>query len=112
MRKLLFFSIIILFALFSSCDDAVESRIDFLFKETYCANPWASIVHPEWTREQLIGYYLTDQLEVVFSDLSITDDGVPELCNACSCLTGDNVRISAVDEFSEVLLENGFEIDE
>ena len=71
MRKLLFVSIIGLFALFSSCDDAVESKINFLFKETYCENPWDNIVGPEWTIEQLISYYLTNQLEVLFSDLSI-----------------------------------------
>ena len=112
MKKLLFVSMLGLFALFSSCDDEVESQIDFLFKETYCANPWDSIVSPEWTREQLISYYLTHQLEVVFSDLSITDDGLIEGCNACTCLTGDNIRISSEDEFSETLLENGFEIDE
>ena len=112
MKKLLFVSMLGLFALFSSCDYEVESQIDFLFKETYCANPWDSIVSPEWTREQLISYYLTDQLEVVFSDLSITDDGLIEGCNACTCLTGDNIRISSEDEFSETLLENGFEIDE
>jgi len=109
MKKLLFVSMLGLFASFSSCEDS--EQVDFLFKETQCANPWDSIVSPEWTREQVISYYLTDQLEVVFSDLSITDDGVPEACLACSCLTGDNIRISANDEFSEILLENGFEID-
>ena len=112
MKKLLFVSMLGLFALFSSCDDEVDSQIDFLFKETYCANPWDSIVSPEWTSEQLISYYLTDQLEVVFSDMSIIDDGLIEDCNACTCLTGDNIRISSEDEFSETLLENGFEIDE
>jgi|GEM_PF-1093964 len=113
MKRLLFVSMLGLFAAFSSCEDSepADSQIDFLFQETYCANPWDSIVSPEWTREQVISYYLTDQLEVVFSDLSITDDGVPEVCLACSCLTGYNIRISANDEFSEILLENGFEID-
>ena len=111
MRKLLFVSIIGLLAVFSSCDDGVESKNNFMFKETYCENPWDNIVGPEWTREQLISYYLTNQLEVVFSDISITDDGVPELCYACSCLTGDNVRISALENFSEILLEIGFEIE-
>ena len=102
-----------LFAIFSSCDDtdAMESQVDFMFKETYCANPWDSIVSPEWTREQLISSYLTDQLDVEFSDLLITSDGTPQDCLACSCLTGDIIRISSEDEFSEILLENGFEID-
>ena len=114
MKKLLFISMLGVFAVFSSCeeDEIVESQIDFLFQETYCANPWDMIVSPEWTREELISYYLTDMLDVEFSDLLITDDGVPELCLACSCLSGDNIRISADDEFSEILLENGFEIEE
>jgi len=114
MRKLLFISMFGMFAIFSSCDDTdvVASQIDFLFKETYCANPWDSLISPEWTREQLIDSYLTVQLNVEYSDLLITDDGVPEVCLACSCLTGDNIRISADDEFLEILLENGFEIEE
>ena len=114
MRKLLFISMLGIFAIFSSCDDTdvVESQVDFLFKETYCANPWDSLISPEWTREQLIDSYLTVQLNVEYSDLLITDDGVPEVCLACSCLTGDNIRISADDEFLEILLENGFEIEE
>jgi hypothetical protein len=114
MKKLLFISMLGVFAVFSSCDEdeIVESQIDFLFKETQCANPWDSDVSPEWTREQFISYYLTDQLDVEFSDLTIASDGEAELCAACVCLTGDNIRISADDEFSEILLENGFEIDE
>lgn len=114
MKKLLFVTMLGVFAVFSSCDEdeIVESQIDFLFKETQCANPWDSIVSPEWTREQVISYHLTDLLNVEFSDLSIASDGDAQLCLACQCLTGDNIRISADVEFSEVLLENGFEIEE
>ena len=112
MKKLLFISMLGVFAVFSSCDDTdtVDSQVDFLFKETYCANPW-DIITPEWTREQLISYYLSDVLDVEYSDLNITYDGVQEDCEACTCLTGILVRITAEDEFSEVLLENGFELD-
>ena len=114
MKIYILISMLSVFAIFSSCDDteAVDSQVDFLFKETYCANPWNNLISPEWTREQLIDSYLTVQLNVEYSDLLITDDGVPELCLACSCLSGDNIRFSAEDEFSEILLENGFEIEE
>jgi len=82
MRKLLFISMLGVLAVFSSCeeDEIVESQIDFLFKETYCANPWDSLISPEWTREQLIDSYLTVQLNVAYSGLLITDDGVQEFC--------------------------------
>ena len=102
-----------MFTIFSSCDEdeILESQIDFLFQETYCADPWDSIVSPEWTREQLISYYLTDVLDVEYSDLILTYDGVQEDCEACTCLTGILVRITAEDEFSEVLLGAGFELD-
>lgn len=114
MRKVLFALMIGLLVVFSSCDEdeIVNSQIDFLFKETYCANPWDSIVTPEWTREQIISYYLTDLLEVEFSDLQITDDGVAQTCLACNCLTGDNIRFSTSEEFSEILIESGFEVEE
>ncbi len=44
MKKLLFISMLSVFAVFSSCDEdeVVESQIDFLFKETGCSNPWHS----------------------------------------------------------------------
>jgi len=113
MRKLLFISMLGMFAIFSSCeeDEIVESQIDFLFKETYCANPWDSLISPEWTREQLIDSYLTVQLNVEYSNLLITDDGVVQDCEACFCLSGNIIRLSAEDEFSEVLLGAGFELD-
>ena len=110
MKKLLFVLMLGLFAIFSSCEKSNE--VDFLFKETYCANPWDTIASPEWTREQLVSYYLSNQLEVEFSDLSIASDGVVQDCEACHCLSGDNIRISADEEFTDILLENGFEIDE
>lgn len=36
------------FAVFFSCDDIdiVDSQVDFLFKEAYCANPW-DMITPE-----------------------------------------------------------------
>jgi hypothetical protein len=109
-KKLLFVLMLCLFALFNSCKDPEPVDFNFLFKETYCANPWDGMITPEWTREQVISFYLTD-LDIEFSDLHITDDGVLEVCFACHCLTGDNIRFSADDEFSEILLENGFELD-
>ena len=113
MKIYMFISMLGVFAIFSSCDEteAVDSQVDFLFKETHCANPWESDVSPEWTREQLISSYLTDLLAVEFSDLLITGDGVAQNCSACFCLSGDIIRITAVDEFSEVLLGAGFELD-
>ena len=103
-----------MFAFFSSCeeDETINPKVDFLFKETQCENPWDSLISPELTREQLISYYLTDVLDVEYSDLQITDDGVAQNCSACFCLSGNIIRITAEDEFSEILLENGFEIEE
>ena len=71
-----------MFAIFSSCDDTdvVASQIDFLFKETYCANPWDSLISLEWTREQLIDSYLTVQLNVEYSDLLILSSLIIPVC--------------------------------
>ena len=114
MKKLLFISMLGVFAVFSSCDEdeIVQSQVDFLFKETYCADPWDTIISPGWIPEQLISYYLTDVLEVEYSYFNRTNDGIQEDCEACHCLSGNIIRFSADDEFSEILLENGFEIDE
>lgn len=106
----MFVAMLGLFAVFSSCEKSDE--VDFLFKETQCANPWDTIANPEWTREELVSFYLTEELEVEFSDLLIADDGEAELCNACVCLSGYNIRFSANEEFTDILVENGFEVEE
>lgn len=114
MKKLLFISILSVFAVISSCDDTdvVESQDDFLYRETGCANPWDNDINRGWIPEQRISYYLIDVLEVEYSDFTRTNDGILELCEACDCLTGNIIRFSADEEFSEILLENGFELDE
>lgn len=70
------------------------------------------MITPEWTREQLISYYLSDELDVEFSDLNITYDRVQEVFDASTCLTGILVRTTAKDEYSELLFVAGFEIEE
>lgn len=114
MKKLLIISMLIVFAGISSCDDTdvVESQDDFLYRETGCADPWHTDISPDWIPEQLISYYLIDVLEVEYSDFTRTNDGIEELCDASDCLTGNIIRFSADEEFSEILLENGFELDE
>jgi len=113
MRKLLFISMLGLFTIFSSCeeDKIINPKVDFLFKETQCENPWDGLIILDLTREESISYYLTDMLDVEYSGLQITDDGIAQNCSACFCLTGDIIRITAEDEFSEVLLGAGFELD-
>ena len=61
---------------------------------------------------ELISTYLTEGLAVEISDLRSTNDGIVQTCEACFCWTGNILRFSADEEFSEILLENGFEIDE
>ena len=114
MKIYMFISMLGLFTIFSSCDEdeIVESQIDFLFKETKCSTPWSNsqnLTDAEYL--QVINDYLVTDLGVDYDDLYITDNGVAQDCEACHCLSGDIIRISADDEFSEVLLENGFELD-
>ena len=115
MKRLLFVSVMGLFAVFSSFgeDEIGESQVDFLFKETGCSNPWSdSGNYTDTEYLQVVNDYLMTDLGVVYQGLHITDDGYTSGCKACTCLTGDVIRFTADDEFSEILLENGFEIDE
>jgi len=103
-----------LFASFSSCEDLdpVEAQVDFLFKETYCANPWHnSQNYSDEEYLQVINDYLMTDLGVVYQGLHITDDGVVQTCEACHCLSGDIIRLSADKEFSEMLIGVGFELN-
>jgi len=115
MIKLLFISMLGLFTAFSSWDDSdvVEAQVDFKYKETGCANPWRD--SQNYSDEEyllVIDDYLMTDLGVSYQGLYITDDGYTSGCKACTCLTGDIIRFTADEEFSEILLENGFEIDE
>jgi len=115
MKKLLFISMLGVFAVFSSCDEdeIVESQIDFLFKETLCSNPWHdSQNYTDTEYLQVINDYLVTDLGVDYDDLNITEDGYSSGCEACTCLSGRIIRMTSYDEFSEILLENGFEIEE
>lgn len=110
MKKLLFVTMLGLFAAFSSCEKSDE--VDFLFKETQCSNPWQVDFTEDYEYFDYISAYLTDCLSVEISDFRYTSDGIEEMCQACPCLTGNNIRFSADEEFTDVLVENGFEIDE
>ena len=114
MKIYMFISMLGLFTTFSSCDEdeIVETQIDFLFKETKCSNPWSNsqnVIDAEYLQE--INYYLVTDLGVGYDSLYITGDGVAQDCEACFCLSGNIIRLSAEDEFSEVLLGVGFELD-
>ena len=114
MKKLLFISMLSVFAVFSSCDedDVVESQIEFLFKETGCANPWhSSQNYSDEEYLQVINDYLVTDLGVVSQDLHITDDGAAQDCEACHCLSGNIIRLSSDEEYSETLIGVGFELD-
>jgi hypothetical protein len=49
---------------------------------------------------------------VEFSDLNITYDGVQEVCDACTYLTGILFRITPEEVYSELLFGAGFQIEE
>jgi hypothetical protein len=115
MKKLLFISMLGVFAVFSSCDEdeIVQTQVDFLFKETLCSNPWHdSSNYTDAEYLQVINDYLVTDLGVDYDDLNITEDGYYSGCEACHCLSGNIIRFSADEEFSEILLQNGFEIAE
>jgi hypothetical protein len=113
MKKMLFISMLAVFAVISSCKGPEPIEFNFLFKETLCSNPWHdSQNYTDAEYLQVINDYLVTDLGVDYDDLNITEDGYYSGCEACHCLSGNIIRFSADDEFSEILLENGFEIDE
>lgn len=111
MRKFALSWVWILFAL-SSCkkeDDIAQNFAGFYYEETYCADPWEQNgSYSDAELHALVADYLTNSLVVEFSNLLITNEGIPEACLACSCKTGRIIRIEAAMAYKEILVEKGF----
>ena len=93
--------------------DVLTGEIEsFYYEETGCADPWdnGNSISDEVLKAQVSGY-LTDHLRIQYSNLRITHDGTPEVCQTCSCRTGRIIRIEADKVYQDVLIENGFKVE-
>ena len=100
------YSFIIL--LLSSC--CHEESTEYIFNETYCANPWQRT--GSWSNDDeklvVISTYLSDSLEIDFKNLNINLENSPEACQACSCHSGKVVELSASNIYEDILVSKGF----
>lgn len=87
--------------------------IEFYYVQTYCADRWCqgTPCNSEADVKQSVTNYLSDSLQVQFSNLRLTDETAPELCNACSCKTGKWIRIAANESYKTVLVNAGFKAE-
>jgi hypothetical protein len=86
---------------------------EFYYVQTYCADVWCQDIQcgSEDVVKQAVSTYLTNTLQVEFSNLHFTTASEPDLCNACSCKTGKWIRISANESYKTVLVNAGFKVD-
>lgn len=92
-------------------DGLTGNRNDYYYEETYCADPWRQndSASDEALKER-VSEYLTHTLDIEFSNLHITHDGISEVCLACHCRTGRIIRIEADEVYQDILIENGFKV--
>jgi hypothetical protein len=80
----------------------------YYFVETYCANPWCRTPISGCGTLEGISKYLREDIGVSFSNLLITQEFSPLICDACRCVTGRIISISTNDNNEEKLLQAGF----
>lgn len=103
--------VFIIFTIFAceKDDGLTGNRENYYHEETYCADRWehSDSASDEVLKER-VSEYLTNTLDVEFSNLHITHDGTSEACRACHCRTGRIIRIEADEAYQDILIENGF----
>lgn len=99
---LLYFTVSSLFGCNKSTD------LDFIYEETYCADPWICVQNtlnlpdPELCFEEYM-----DSEGISYSNYSYELENTPDACEACNCLSGYVFRFTASDEFEDELLNLG-----
>lgn len=107
------YPIIILLSLISisflNCDSTDSSTSTwFDYQETQCADAWQTgIGSPSADVENAVINYL-DGLGVNVQDVTIDNSGLPEVCLACSCLSGRVISVKADAGDETVLVGEGF----
>ena len=93
--------------IFCSCEKTKEVWI--CYEETYCANPWNyndTIVSESEKVKIIKNYFLSQNIEI--KDIQITSENPAQVCNACSCLSGNVIRCKVDEKEVDIMQKKGF----
>ena len=83
---------------------------DFYWKQTQCADPWGEIDSASLIENyHLVNSYLANQdIEVYLDTFHYYDEALDEVCEECTCLTGNVIVVYAASKKANELLALGF----
>jgi hypothetical protein len=79
---------------------------NYYYEETQCADAWCQSDFTTCKTEAGVSKYLTEKLNISFSNLTITQENSGTVCAACTCPSGRFIRLKSIDE--DKLLKAGF----
>lgn len=112
MKYYLTLPILLLFLLQSCNEENVPlNHLQFYWEQTGCADPWSSKVSNSSNEAvvKAVEDYLRDEGVLDARVVSVTSDGVQQVCLACSCTTGRRINVTAPRNQKNKLLALGFQ---
>ncbi|MFT5819144.1 MAG: hypothetical protein ACI8ZM_000367 [Crocinitomix sp.] len=107
-----FFSAIVIILVFMvtlSCNKE-KNEVDYHWKETWCANPWNNDSdNTQAEVKAIVIEYLASEKVKVKEVMIVFNESQAELCEACTCLSGNNIIVTIDDRFEKKLGALGFE---
>ncbi len=95
-------------SLFFSCDKK-EDNLFFYWNQTGCADPWnTSSNDSDIETIQAVENYLSLESIDAESIKIEFDESLTEACEACSCLTGNQIYVEVDDKYKDAMLELNF----
>ena len=107
MKKIILCTIIGI--VFLSCSNADDSEKDFLvfYNQTQCADIWGYADNNEELADKIVDYLKSVNIQI--SNVKIDNKGTPQLCNACSCLSGKRIITKVSENDLNSIKEYGFQ---
>ncbi|WP_339754913.1 hypothetical protein [Algoriphagus aquimarinus] len=96
MKYYLTLSILLLLFLQSCQDDNIPlNQLEFYWDQTGCADPWStSANNSNDETKEAVEDYLRNEGVMGAKVLSITGDGIQQICLACFCTTGKRINVT------------------
>ena len=105
MRRSIYNIVFIALAFSAVISCASDDRIWMVYEETQCADAWVSVDDNSTENKVLI--YL-DGKGILVYQIEIVNYSQGPFCLACTCPSGNNIRVLIDPNDREVLLEEGF----
>jgi hypothetical protein len=100
------FTLLVVFSCKKEINTPSLSLSDYYYEETQCADAWCQNDFATCKTESGVSKYLSEQLNISFSNLTIAKENPEMVCNACICTSGRVIRLKSNDE--DKLLKAGF----